>query len=67
MRALVSIILESTAESKKAYREYYGTSSETKPTADVATGSSFLEVDTGDVYLFDESNTEWVKQFSLQE
>ena len=30
-------------------------------TIGLATGSVFLEVDTGDVYLFDETETEWYK------
>lgn len=36
-----------------------GLSSDTKPTEGVPNGSSFLEMDTGDVYLFDEENTLW--------
>ena len=42
-------------------------SSDSKPVSDsIATGSYAIEVDTGDVYLFDGSSS-WVEQFSLQE
>lgn len=34
---------------------------DTKPTANVATGSLALEVDTGDVYAFDETSSTWSK------
>lgn len=44
------------------YAEWYGTSDETKPTDRVATGSKFTEVDTGDVYRFDETSGTWYKQ-----
>ena len=51
--------------SKKKYMEIAGTSGETKPENDLyATGSTYLEVDTGDVYLFNEAGTsgsKWVK------
>lgn len=46
--------------------ELFGSSSDTKPTEGICNGSSFLEVDTGDIYLWNESASEWVKQFSLQ-
>lgn len=48
-------------------KELYGTSSDTKPTAEVVTGSMFVEVDTGKIYLFNEDAGEWVEQFALQE
>lgn len=48
-------------------REIYGTSDETKPTLGVGFGSTFTEVDTGDVYMFNETAVEWVFQFSLQD
>ena len=46
---------------KVSYREYAGLSTDTKPTEGVATGSVFLEVDTTDVYLYDEASEEWNK------
>lgn len=41
-------------------------STDTKPTAGIATGSVCTEVDTGAVFLFDEESGDWVEQFSLQ-
>ena len=38
---------------------------DTKPTAGVCTGSLALEVDTGDVYAFDEVGGEWDKVAEL--
>lgn len=41
-------------------------STDTKPTERVLGGSIALEVDTGKVFFFDETNTEWIEQFSFQ-
>ena len=38
------------------YREMFGTSDDDKPVAGLVTGSKFTEVDTGDIYLFDEED-----------
>lgn len=47
------------------YVEIAGDNTETKPTELIASGSIFLEVDTGDLYVFDESANsgagEWSK------
>ena len=44
------------------YVEYFGLSTDTKPTSDeIITGSKFTEVDTGDVYLYDEIGKNWAK------
>lgn len=49
-----------------AYKEFAGTSLDSKPEERVMTGSLFLEVDTGDVYAFDEtSDGTWGKIASL--
>lgn len=37
------------------YAEYAGLSSDEKPTAGIITGSLFMEADTGDVYVYDET------------
>lgn len=50
-----------------SYQEIAGDSSETKPTEGVATGSIFLEADTGDVYIFSEGEGDWVMTFTLQD
>lgn len=43
--------------------ELRGLSTEEKPTTlndgKILNGSAFIEIDTGDVFLFDEENTEW--------
>lgn len=38
---------------------YFGLSTETKPTESLATGSLFIELDTGTVYYFNEASTTW--------
>ena len=39
--------------------ELYGTSNDDKPTTGYATGSSFVEVDTGKLFLYDEESGDW--------
>lgn len=41
--------------------EYYGLSTDTKPTENVATGSVFIEVDTGATFLYDEEGEDWTE------
>lgn len=43
------------------YYEYFGLSTDEKPTEGVATGSVFVEVDTADAYLYDEVSESWEK------
>ena len=43
---------------KDTTRTYYGKSSETKPTSGVIKGSTFFEIDTKTVYMYDGTN--WV-------
>ena len=38
-----------------------GLSTDSKPTAGIATGSSFLEVNTGQIFLFDEVGGTWTE------
>jgi hypothetical protein len=52
---MVRILVQNTFDSEKNYIEAAGLSTDTKPETDIVTGSSFIEVDTGDAYLFDES------------
>ena len=40
-------------------------STDTKPTNQIATGSTMTEVDTGDVYMFAEGGTGWVKMTTI--
>lgn len=47
---------------EKKYIEYAGLSTDTKPTDEIlATGSVFIEVNTGDAYLYDEDSGTWKK------
>lgn len=41
--------------------DFYGLSADAKPTQNVANGSSFVEMDTKAIYLFDEESAEWLK------
>lgn len=50
----------------KQYIEGACLSTDTKPTGLLATGSVLIEVDTGDVYMYNEAASAWVKQCSLQ-
>lgn len=38
---------------------HYGLSGDTKPVAGVNNADRYLEMDTGEVYLFDETNQRW--------
>lgn len=49
------------------YMEFAGLSTDTKPTDDdIATGSIFIEVDTGKVFFYNADGTAWIEQFSFQ-
>ena len=43
------------------YMELAGKSTENKPTAGLASGSLYMETDTGNVYVFDETDVAWTK------
>lgn len=40
---------------------YYGKSTDEKPTRTVLNGRAFIEIDTGKIYFFDEDAKEWVE------
>ena len=48
-------------EHDKYYKELAGKSTENKPTSDIVSGSLYLETDTGDVYVFEETDATWTK------
>lgn len=48
------------------YLELSGDSTDTKPTAGVLDGSTFLESNTGKVFFYNEKSGDWVEQFSFQ-
>lgn len=54
---MVRLLVEQTFSTGKKYIEAACLSTDTKPTANIITGSLALEVDTGDVYAFDETST----------
>ena len=58
---MVRILTERIIEGNMKYIEAAGLSTDTKPTANLVTGSKFTEVDTGDVYLLDEKSGDWAK------
>lgn len=60
---MIRIIEERIFEGAKKYIEAAGTSLDSKPTANIVTGSLFLEADTGDAYIFYEDSTTpaWTK------
>ena len=43
------------------YKQFAGNSSETKPTANLAMGSEFMESNTGKKYVFNESTGQWIE------
>lgn len=63
---MITIIKQEYNSGVKQYYELAGTSSDSKPTAGVATGSIFVEVNTGKVFFFNEASSSWVEQFSFQ-
>lgn len=62
---MVRIVDERILSDSKRIIEAYGLSTDTKPTSKVANGSFFCEVNTGDVYAFDETSSEWNKVMAL--
>lgn len=62
---MVRITESRIIEGNTSYIECSCLSTDTKPTAGVCTGSLALEVDTADVYAFDEVGGEWGKIATL--
>ena len=46
--------------------DFAGNSGDSKPTSGIVTGSSFLEVDTGKKFVFDEVSGCWVPTMLVQ-
>lgn len=63
MISIYNVKKSKIGEVPKFLMELRGLSTDTKPTTwqggDIENGSAFIEIDTGDVYLFDETNKEW--------
>ena len=58
---MIRAITEIVFDDDQKYSEMFGLSTDTKPTTGLVTGSSFVEVDTGNAYLFDEVSGDWHK------
>ena len=59
---MIRTIVEKAFVPGKKDVEMFGKSTDSKPLTGIVTGSKFTEVDTGDVYLFDESGDgTWTK------
>ena len=56
---MIRILKEINFDGDNKYIEAAGLSTDTKPVEDLITGSRFTEVDTGDVYAFDETGGAW--------
>ena len=46
---------------RKTMANFFGASTDSKPTTGIVNGSAFLEVDTGKIFLFNESTSSWVE------
>lgn len=42
--------------------EYWGLSTDEKPTVYVPNGSIYYEIDTGDMFIFDAEHSQWIPQ-----
>lgn len=58
---MIRNLIEKTFAEGLRYIEAAGLSTDEKPTEGLVTGSRFTEVDTGDVYAFDEVGGAWHK------
>ena len=58
---MVRILNDRLFAGDKHYIEAVGLSTDSKPTTDIITGSTFIEQDTGNVYMFDEVGGAWGK------
>lgn len=51
--------IRSNPNLKQTVKTYAGLSTDTKPVENTENGSTFLEMDTGDLYIFDKQNSQW--------
>ena len=58
-------IVEQQFDMNKKFIKWAGLSTETKPSSGIVTGSLALEMDTGDLYGFEETNSTWYKLAEL--
>lgn len=57
VRNIESIIM--TSDGKRQI-QVFGLSTDAKPTTDILTGSIFFEIDTNNVYFYDEDSGDWL-------
>lgn len=58
---MISYIESDVQVDGKRYGTIAGLSTDSKPTANVANGSVFIEMNTGKVFMFDEAGVQWVE------
>lgn len=58
---MVSVVTQKFVSHDKYYVEAFGKSTDNKPDDGIVTGSVFVEVDTGKVYLYDEETDAWLE------
>ena len=58
---MIRVIVNQPFVEDKNYIEAAGLSTDTKPTGTIITGSLFMEADTGDVYVYEETGETWTK------
>lgn len=56
---MVRILEQRIIDGNKTYIEAAGLSTDTKPGEGIITGSVFIELDTGTLYIYDEENSTW--------
>lgn len=66
MDAKVTLVEQFAVPGGKTFIGGYCSSGYTKPTTGIAMGSWLVDVDTGDVNMFDEDAGDWVVEFNLQ-
>ena len=54
-------VVKREGKDRELYAVYNGLSTDEKPTDYLITGSVFIEIDTGNVYFYDEENNVWIK------
>lgn len=62
---MIRKLVENQFDANKKYVELACLAADSKPTGGMVTGSLALEVDTGDIYAYDEEGSEWDKVGTL--
>lgn len=62
----ITLVEQFAVLGRKTFIGGFCSSSYTKPTESIAMGSWLVDVDTGDVNMFDEDAGDWVVEFNLQ-